>query len=207
MKNYKNIKDLPNKIPIFPLKNCLLLPKGNLKLNIFEPRYLNMTEDAISNNRLIGMVQLSEKENIYKIGCLGKIIHFTETKDNKYLIELNGICRYKIIDFKLIESGYNIAKVDYNNFLNDFSSEILKIDKNKFLNALKYYFEFQNINTDWEIIKKAPLDLLMISLAQTCPFNTEEKQMLLETKNINKLALNMISLLEINSAGETKNLN
>jgi len=207
MKNFKYIEDLPNQIPIFPLRNCLLLPKGNIKLNIFEPRYLNMTEDAISNSRLIGMVQTSENEKIYNIGCVGKITHFTETKDNKYLIELNGICRYKIINYKLTDKGYNLAKVDYNKFLNDLSSEIIKIDENKFLDALKYYFEYQNIDTDWEIIRKAPLNLLIISLAQTCPFNTEEKQMLLETKDINKLALNMISLLEINSAGETTNLN
>tara|TARA_B100000686_G_scaffold338737_1_gene411701 strand:- start:4160 stop:4783 length:624 start_codon:yes stop_codon:yes gene_type:complete len=207
MKNFKYIGDLPSQIPIFPLRNCLLLPKGNIKLNIFEPRYLNMIEDAISNNRLIGMVQTSENEKIYNIGCVGKIIHFTETKDNKYLIELNGICRYKIINYKLTDKGYNLAKIDYNNFLNDLSSQIIKIDENKFLDALKYYFKFQNIDTDWEIIKKAPLNLLIISLAQTCPFNTEEKQMLLETKDINKLALNMVSLLEINSAGETKNLN
>ena len=207
MKIYKNIRELPSQIPIFPLSNCLLLPKGNLKLNIFEPRYLNMTEDSIANNRLIGMVQISKTEKIYNIGCLGKVIQFTETKDNKYLIELRGICRYEIINYDLIKRGYNLANVNYESFIDDLSNSELNIDKNKFFNALKYYFEFQQIGTDWELIKKAPLNLLLVTLAQTCPFNTEEKQMLIETKNINELASNMISLLEINSAGEINNIN
>ena len=207
MKIYKNIRELPSQIPIFPLSNCLLLPKGNLKLNIFEPRYLNMTEDSIANNRLIGMVQISKTEKIYNIGCLGKVIQFTETKDNKYLIELRGICRYKIINYDLIKRGYNLANVNYQSFMDDLSSDELNIDKNKFFNALKYYFEFQNIDTDWELIKKAPLNLLLVTLAQTCPFNTEEKQMLIETKNINELASNMMTLLQINSAGEINNIN
>ena len=207
MKKYQHIDELPNKIPIFPLSNCLLLPKGNLKLNIFEPRYLNMTEDSIVNNRLIGMIQNSDKDDLYKVGCVGKIVQFTETKDFKYIIELSGICRYNMINYNLTERGYNLADVNYENFLNDLSTNILKINENKFLNALKCYFKFQNIDTDWELIKKAPLNLLIISLAQNCPFNTEEKQMLIETKNINELALNMISLLEINSAGEINNIN
>ena len=207
MKIYKDIFELPSEIPIFPLSNCLLLPKGNLKLNIFEPRYLNMTEDSIANNRLIGMVQISKTEKIYNVGCLGKVIQFTETKDNKYLIELRGICRYKIINYDLIKRGYNLANVNYESFIDDLSNSELNIDKNKFFNALKYYFEFQHIGTDWELIKKAPLNLLLVTLAQTCPFNTEEKQMLIETKNINELASNMISLLEINSAGEINNIN
>ena len=166
-----------------------------------------MTEDSIANNRLIGMVQISKTEKIYNVGCLGKVIQFTETKDNKYLIELRGICRYKIINYDLIKRGYNLANVNYESFIDDLSNSELNIDKNKFFNALKYYFEFQQIGTDWELIKKAPLNLLLVTLAQTCPFNTEEKQMLIETKNINELASNMISLLEINSAGEINNIN
>ena len=101
MKKYQYISELPNKLPVFPLNNCLLLPKGNLKLNIFEPRYLNMTEDSIADNRLIGMIQTSKNEKMYNVGCVGKIIQFTETKDHKYLIELGGICRYDIVDYTL----------------------------------------------------------------------------------------------------------
>ena len=207
MKKYQYINELPNKLPVFPLNNCLLLPKGNLKLNIFEPRYLNMTEDSIADNRLIGMIQKSKNEQMYNVGCVGKIIQFTETKDHKYLIELGGICRYDIVDFTLTERGYKIAEVSYDNFLNDLSSDIVSFDKRKFLKALKHYFNFQNIETDWELLNKAPIDLLVITLAQTCPFNTEEKQMLIETKDFNELASNMISLLEINSAGETNKIN
>ena len=207
MNPFKNIKELPVEIPLFPLNNCLLLPKGNLKLNIFEPRYLNMTEDSISKDRIIGMIQTNENKQIYKVGCIGKIIQFTETKDHKYLIELGGICRYDIVDFTLTERGYKMAEVSYDNFLNDLSSDTVSFDKRKFLKALKHYFNFQNIETDWELLNKAPIDLLVITLAQTCPFNTEEKQMLIETKDFNELASNMISLLEINSAGETNKIN
>ena len=207
MKNFKNIKDIPKTIPVFPLNNCLLLPKGCLKLNIFDPRYLNMTNDAISDNRLIGMIQPGSNTKFYNVGCVGKIIHFTETAENKYLIELKGICRYNIISHKIVEKGYIQAEVKYTNFLQDLAIENINVNKKKFLGALKLYFTKQNINTDWTTIQKAPLDLLIRSIAQACPFNSEEKQMLLETHDINKLATNMISLFEINSAGETNKIN
>jgi len=207
MINYKSIKDLPQEIPVFPLKNCLLLPKGCLKLNIFEPRYLNMTDDAISSNRLIGMIQPGNKTKFYNIGCVGKIIHFTETAEDKYLIELSGICRYNIISHKVTKRGYIQTKVKYTDFLQDLTRETLNINKKKFLSALKLYFMKKNIETDWKIIQKAPLDLLIRSIAQACPFTSEEKQMLLEAHDINKLATNMISLFEINSAGETSKIN
>jgi len=207
MKNFKSIIDIPKIIPVFPLNNCLLLPRGFLKLNIFEPRYLNMTNDAISNNRLIGMIQPGNKTKFYSVGCMGKIIHFTETAENKYLIELKGICRYNIIRHEIVERGYIQAEVKYTDFQQDLALENININKKKFLGALKLYFTKQNINTDWETIQKAPLDLLVRSIAQACPFNSEEKQMLLETHDINKLAINMTSLFEINSAGDTSKIN
>ena len=113
-------------IPIFPLSNCILLPNGSLTLNIFEPRYLNMTEDAISNNRLIGMIQpksnSKDKMDLYSIGCVGKIIHFSELKDQKYLIELKGICRYQLIDHELTKKQYRVANIDFKKYALDIAS-------------------------------------------------------------------------------------
>ena len=201
-------------IPIFPLSNCILLPNGTLTLNIFEPRYLNMTEDAIANNRLIGMIQpksnSKDKIDLYSIGCVGKIIHFSELKDQKYLIELKGICRYQLINHELTNKEYRVANIDFKKYALDLASVKFNLNialKEDFLNSLKIYFTSQKIDADWKVIEKAPTNLLINSLAQSCPFSNGEKQMLLENKDLNDLANIMITLFKIYSAGETKNLN
>jgi len=209
-----NIENFPKTIPIFPLSNCLLLPNGNLTLNIFEPRYINMIEDAISNNRLIGMIQPKKtnttKIELYNIGCLGRITHFSELKDKNYLIELTGQSRYKIIDKKLTDKGYLTANVDYTEYHLDLSTNYQEVSSGlmkDFLSSLKSYFNSENIKADWKIIEKAPSSLLIRSLAQSCPFNNEEKQMLLESKNINNITETMVALFKIGAAGEIKNIN
>ncbi|MFP6779096.1 MAG: LON peptidase substrate-binding domain-containing protein [Alphaproteobacteria bacterium] len=209
----KEILDI-KEIPIFPLSNCILLPNGTLTLNIFEPRYLNMTEDAISNNRLIGMIQpksnYKDKIDLYSIGCVGKIIHFSELKDQKYLIELKGICRYQLINHELTNKEYRLANIDFTKFALDLASVKFNLEKTlkeEFLNSLKTYFSSQKIDADWKVIEKAPTNLLINSLAQSCPFSIGEKQMLLESKDLNDLTNIMIALFKIYSAGETKNLN
>jgi len=201
-------------IPIFPLSNCILLPNGSLTLNIFEPRYLNMTEDAISNNRLIGMIQpksnSKDKMDLYSTGCVGKIIHFSELKDQKYLIELKGICRYQLIDHELTKKQYRVANIDFKKYALDIASVKFNLDrllKEDFLNSLKIYFASQKIDADWKVIEKAPINLLINSLAQSCPFSIGEKQILLENKDLNDLANILITLFKIYSAGETKGLN
>jgi hypothetical protein len=201
-------------IPIFPLSNCILLPNGSLTLNIFEPRYLNMTEDAISNNRLIGMIQpksnSKDKMDLYSIGCVGKIIHFSELKDQKYLIELKGICRYQLIDHELTKKQYRVANIDFKKYALDLASVKFNLNralKEDFLNSLKIYFASQKIDADWKVIEKAPINLLINSLAQSCPFSIGEKQILLESKDLNDLANILITLFKIYSAGETKDLN
>ena len=209
-----NTENFPKTIPIFPLSNCLMLPNGNLTLNIFEPRYINMTEDAISNNRLIGMIQPKKtnttKVELYNIGCLGKIIHFSELKDKNYLIELTGQSRYKIIDNKLTDKGYLTANVDYTEYHLDLSTNYQEVSSalmKDFLSSLKSYFNSENIRADWKIIETARSSLLIRSLAQSCPFNNEEKQMLLESKNINNITETMVALFKIGAAGEIKNIN
>ena len=205
---------MPKEIPIFPLSDCLLMPKGTISLNIFEPRYVNMTEDAISNDRYIGMIQPRNKQSnepeLYPTGCIGKITYFSELKNQKYLIELTGICRFQLISHKLTERKYRIASIDLTNFSQDLEDNKLELSpllKKSFLSSLKYYFESQKIDADWQIIEKAPTNILINSLAQSCPFNKEEKQKLLESTDLNDLINTMITLFKIYSAGETNNLN
>ena len=209
-----DLEKFPKTIPIFPLSNCLLLPNGNLTLNIFEPRYINMIEDSISNNRLIGMIQPKKTNTtnveLYNVGCLGKITHFSELKDKKYLIELTGQSRYKIINNEITDKGYLTANVDYTRSHLDSSTNYKEISSalmKEFLPSLKSYFNSENIKADWKIIEKASPTLLVNSLAQSCPFNNEEKQMLLESKDINNITQTMISLFKIAAAGEIKNIN
>jgi Lon protease-like protein len=173
-----------------------------------------MTEDAISNNRLIGMIQpksnSKDKMDLYSIGCVGKIIHFSELKDQKYLIELKGICRYQLIDHELTKKQYRVANIDFKKYALDIASVKFNLDrllKEDFLNSLKIYFASQKIDADWKVIEKAPINLLINSLAQSCPFSIGEKQILLENKDLNDLANILITLFKIYSAGETKGLN
>ena len=198
---------LPTKVPIFPLTDVILLPQGHIKLNIFENRYLNMTEDCLSSNRIIGMIQPKQKSKLYDIGCIGKIVQFSEIEENKFFIELKGICRYKIINHTLSERKYRIAEVSYAEYSTDLNSKKTEIDKHQFLKPMKKYFDSKNIQTDWKIIDRAPIEVLVNSLAQSCPFTSIEKQALLEAKDIASRSNLMITLFEINAAGSPVKMN
>lgn len=203
--NYNS--SLPRKVPIFPLTDVILLPQGHIKLNIFENRYLNMTEDCLSSNRIIGMIQPKQKSKLYDIGCIGKIVQFSEIEENKFFIELKGICRYKIINHTLSERKYRIAEVSYEEYSTDLNSKNTEIDKHQFLKPMKKYFDSKNIQTDWKIIDRAPIEVLVNSLAQSCPFTSIEKQALLEAKDIASRSNLMITLFEINAAGSPVKMN
>ena len=203
--NYNS--SLPRKVPIFPLTDVILLPQGHIKLNIFENRYLNMTEDCLSSNRIIGMIQPKQKSKLYDIGCIGKIVQFSEIEENKFFIELKGICRYKIINHALSERKYRIAEVSYEEYSTDLNNKKTEIDKHQFLRPMKKYFDSKNIQTDWKIIDRAPIEVLVNSLAQSCPFTSIEKQALLEAKDIASRSNLMITLFEINAAGSPVKMN
>ena len=198
---------LPRKVPIFPLTDVILLPQGHIKLNIFENRYLNMTEDCLSSNRIIGMIQPKQKSKLYDIGCIGKIVQFSEIEEKKFFIELKGICRYKIINHSLSERKYRIAEVSYEEYSTDLNSKKTEIDKHQFLKPMKKYFDSKNIQTDWKIIDRAPIEILVNSLAQSCPFSSIEKQALLEAKDVASRSNLMITLFEINAAGSPLKMN
>ena len=185
------MKNLPKKIPVFPLSNFIIFPKTSVPLNIFEPRYIEMVDESMKTNKLIGMIQPKNSNNsnsldLYTVGCLGKIISFKETEDKRYLIELKGITRFEII--KEIKSGkkFREYEIDFNKFKNDISEkkEELKFsDLELIFKDLKTVFEKRGFIINWKGLEKQSLDEIINALAMASPFTLEEKQILLETKN------------------------
>tara|TARA_S200000501_G_scaffold230948_1_gene216600 strand:+ start:873 stop:1508 length:636 start_codon:yes stop_codon:yes gene_type:complete len=185
------MKNFPKKIPIFPLSNFIIFPKTSVPLNIFEPRYIEMVDESMKTNKLIGMIQPknsndSNSLDLYTIGCLGKITSFKETEDKRYLIELKGITRFEIV--KEIKSGkkFRECEIDFNKFNNDIDEkkEELKFsDLELIFKDLKSVFEKRGFIINWKGLEKQSLDEIINALAMASPFTLEEKQILLETKN------------------------
>ena len=202
-------KSLPDKIAIFPLKGVIMLPDTTLPLNIFEPRYLSMIENALkTSHRMIGIIQPKKKANkndlsVYLTGCLGKIIKFEETSDGRYLISLRGISRINIVNETLSDEGYLVAKINNKNYLNDINKykEMSFVYENdqKLKIELKNYFKTKKIETDWGYIEKCANVDLVDQISMICPFTSEEKQMLLESENIENRYLLLTSILEMNN--------
>ena len=186
-------EDLPNILPVFPLSNFIIFPRTTVPLNIFEPRYIQMIDQSMKTNRLIGMIQPKKsgelkKPDLYKIGCAGKITSFNETDDGRYLIILNGICRFKIIDEINNENLYRECKVDYDDFsidLDEKSEEIKFSDLNLIFQDLKGLFKKQGYEINWKEVEKQSLDQTINTLSMASPFSLEEKQVLLESKDLN----------------------
>tara|TARA_Y100001970_G_C14227873_1_gene856750 strand:- start:1086 stop:1727 length:642 start_codon:yes stop_codon:yes gene_type:complete len=186
------IEDLPNKLPVFPLSNFIIFPKTTVPLNIFEPRYIQMIDDAMKGDRIIGIIQPKKsgdlkKPNLYDVGCAGKITSFNETEDGRYLIILNGICRFKIISEEKHDKLYRICNIDFAEYLDDFKKKVEDINFNdlKFIfNELKNFFKKQGYLINLEDLKKNNLDQTINALSMASPFSLEEKQILLETKNL-----------------------
>jgi len=185
-------EDLPNKIAIFPLSNFIIFPQTNVPLNIFEPRYIEMIDDAIKGNRMIGIVQPKKsgdlkKPNLYNVGCAGKITSFNETEDGRYVIVLNGICRFKIISEEKNDKIYRICNISFTEYLEDLNKKVedIKFSDLKFIfKELKYFFKKQGYIINFEEIKKNSLDQTINTISMVSPFSLEEKQILLETKNL-----------------------
>jgi len=183
----------PNKIAIFPLSNFIFFPNTNIPLNIFEPRYVEMVNDSMKTSRLIGMVQPKKKlenssDQLYNIGCLGKITSFSETEDGRYLIILNGLSRFKIIKEIKNEKPYReceVSFVDYQDDIKINKEEIKFSDLKLIFQDLKNLFDKKGYSIDWNELKKQSLEQTINALAMASPFSIEEKQTLLETKNLN----------------------
>ena len=194
-------EDLPNKIPVFPLSNFIIFPKTTVPLNIFEPRYIDMINDSMKSNKLIGMIQPKTsntkqiKPELHEVGCLGKITSFRETEDGRFLIEVKGLIRFKKITELSTENKYRVLEVNFKDFYQDLEEkkENLKFsDLELIFKDLKSLFEKRGFIINWKQLEKQSLDETINALAMASPFSLEEKQILLEAKSLdvrkNKIA-------------------
>lgn len=205
---YRKPADLPETIPVFPLSGALLFPRGQMPLNIFEPRYLNMIDDALAGNRLIGMIQPDgtgdpEKPGLSRVGCVGKITAFAETDDGRYLITLTGISRFVVSREYQVQTPYRQIVADWKSF-----GEDLKIPRSfegfnraGLLEALRNYLDRNNLNADWSSIDEAQAEPLVNALSALCPFVPIEKQALLEAQTIDDRRDVLIALMNMDQGG------
>ena len=189
-------EELPNTIPVFPLSNFIIFPKTSVPLNIFEPRYIEMINDSMKTNKLIGMIQpkISKDRNydyipqLHQIGCMGKITTFKETEDSRYLIELKGLIRFKIVNEINTNKKYRECEVNFENYYEDLEDKKENIkfsDLELIFKDLKSLFERRGFVINWKALEKQSLDETINALAMASPFSIEEKQVLLEAKNLN----------------------
>ena len=200
----KKINHLPNKIPVFPLSNFIIFPRTTVPLNIFEPRYIDMVDDAMKSNRIIGMIQPKKSNQnipiLYNIGCAGKITSFNETNDGNYLIVLVGIGRFKIIEELENDKLYRECSISSNDFYNDLEEnkeEIKFSDLELIFKELKSLFIKEGYVINWKELQKQSLDQTINALAMASPFSLEEKQVLLETINLNERKKKLEEILSI----------
>lgn len=202
-----SLNAMPEEIPVFPLAGVLLLPHGQLPLNIFEPRYVAMVEDALKDSRIIGMIQPrltgDDLTSLYDTGCAGRIKSFSETGDGRYLITLQGLCRFKIGQELPRKNGYRRVRPDWSPFRDDFKQEeCLDIDRNALRDMLRGYFDMQGLSCDWEAIDGASDARLITCLAMICPFDPGEKQALLEAPCCHARAEKFMALLKMALHGD-----
>src|SRR5436190_4502545 len=206
---FRKTSDLPQVIPVFPLDGALLLPHGTLPLNIFEPRYLNMIDDALAAERVIGMVQTvnggsRDRPQLAQVGCLGKITSFAETPDGRYLVSLTGLCRFGVGQEILVQTPYRQLRAEYGAFASDLRPLMDDdgFDRIHFLTALKAYLDHRQLEIDWEAAREAPGEALVSSLAMALPFDNAEKQALLEAGTLSERRQALIALLEIDATDD-----
>ncbi|HEY2049017.1 MAG TPA: LON peptidase substrate-binding domain-containing protein [Caulobacteraceae bacterium] len=206
---YRKSNDLPDVIPVFPLDGALLLPGGVLPLQIFEPRYLNMVDDAMSGGRLIGMVQTCEggtrlAPSLLNVGCVGRITSYSETGDGKYLIALTGVCRFAILGELNTNTPYRQVRADFHRYEADLAADegAVEFERTRFLALLRRYLDNRSLGVEWEVVNAAPAPALINSLSMALPFSTVEKQALLEAPDLEARRHALTALLEIDGAGE-----
>ncbi|GAA0594126.1 LON peptidase substrate-binding domain-containing protein [Paenochrobactrum glaciei] len=215
--HYRSGDDLPESVPVFPLQGALLLPGGQVPLNIFEPRYLTMVDEAMASKRIIGLIQpdLAEKPaepgqeldenyrpNLSAVGCLGRITSYSETGDGRVLITLHGICRFRMVEELNVKKPYRTCKIVP--FLNDLSdpADVDDVDREALLAAFRAYLEANNLEADWEGIARADNAMLVNALSIMSPFGAAEKQALLEAPDLKTRAATLIAITEMVLARE-----
>lgn len=197
--------DLPADLPVFPLQRVILLPRAELPLNIFEPRYIAMVQDALRSDRLIGMIQPRDAERLYDIGCAGRITSFSETADGRYLITLKGVCRFKIKkELCMIKGGYRRVRADWSEYKNDvIEDRDTDVCRETLIKKLHGYFSRKSISCEqWEQMKSIPCEQLIATLALVCPFEMEDKQALLEAQDLAVRAKLLQALIDIDVSGD-----
>ncbi|HEX4028566.1 MAG TPA: LON peptidase substrate-binding domain-containing protein [Rhizomicrobium sp.] len=210
-RRYHAYSDLPHSLPLFPLTGAMLLPRGHLPLNVFEPRYLEMVDYALQSDRLIGMIQPIENEEtilrprLSQVGCAGKIVAFQETGDHRYLITLMGVCRFRLTGEMESATAWRAGFCDFGAFAGDLAEPAsAELPRERLLHALKTYLTSRDMQADWNSVLTAPAEALVNALAMMCPFAPAEKQALLEAGSFHERASTLLALLEMGSeAGPT----
>ena len=210
---YKGSADLPENIPVFPLAGALLLPRGQLPLNIFEPRYLEMIDDSLRDgHRLIGMIQpdpahpgSEDKPTLFKVGCVGRITQIAESGDGRYLLQLTGVARFRVEQELKVATAYRQCRVTYQPFADDFIARKGEeaVDRKAVLEALTSFLKANNLKTDWHGVESAPNEALVNALAMMSPYGTPEKQALLEAPNLKSRAEILVAVTEMELAKKT----
>ena len=196
---------LPDVLPIFPLAGALLLPRGHLPLNIFEPRYLNMIEDALAGERMVGMIQpddtaptVAGEPGVFPIGCAGRLVNFEETDDGRFLITLKGVSRFTVTEELATIRGYRKVAADWTAYAGDLGPEPpVGFDRTALMTALRSYFKLQGIKANWDALSETPDERLVTSLSMICPFEPSEKQALLEAADLAERAEILKTLVQM----------
>jgi hypothetical protein len=204
---YRKVADLPQVIPVFPLDGAVLLPGSVLPLQIFEPRYLNMVDDAMAGDRMIGMVQTGRgsdraRPRLARVGCAGRITRYSETGDGKYLIALTGVCRFETGEELALPTPYRQIRAAYDPFEIDLAADDdeVEFDRGPLMSLLRRYLDQKGLGIEWETVTSAPGPALINSLCMALPFDTAEKQALLEAPGLEERRLALGALLEIDAA-------
>jgi uncharacterized protein len=212
LERYRRPADLPAEIPVFPLRGVILLPRATLPLNLFEPRYLAMIEDAISGNRVIGIIQpdrsgdeespASKAHGLRRVGCVGRVTAYQELDDGRIVISLTGICRFTVAREVQTAKPYRTCVVDYTDFARDLAHGVGEdeVDREQLLRVLKRYLETHQFRADWKAIGNAPSEHLVNSLSIISPYGAEEKQALLEAMDLKTRAEVLVALAEMEMA-------
>lgn len=206
---YRGPGDLPSVVAVFPLPGALLLPRGQMPLNIFEPRYVAMVDAALATSRLIGMIQPDAanpgpdaRPNLYKVGCVGRITQFAETGDGRYLVQLTGVARFRLEEEMAVTTPFRQCRVSYAAFADDFIARKGEdaVDRAAVLRALTEFLNVNKLKADWEGIEKAPNEALVNALAMMSPYGPAEKQALLEAPDLKTRAEILVAVTEIELA-------
>jgi uncharacterized protein len=204
MKRYHTIAELPDVLPVFPLGGALLLPRAELPLNIFEDRYLQMFDEAVSTHRMIGMIQPEaegeeNKPALLRVGCAGRITSYSETNDNRLLVGLTGICRFEVVKEKKVKSPWRQCTVSYDGFAADLvtDNQARTVNRSALVTAFRQYLEANNMTANWEEVEKVSTENLVNTLSQMAPYPAAEKQALLEAPDLKTRADMLIALTEL----------